>query len=263
MFVVVLLSFFHILVVDLTTAVHVILLVSIETEIPHPWLMLRLHIMKYHNVKISKNKLHEYLREIGVTKPNKKKQKQRKYCRYERDHSFSLGHMDYHESRYNESWAIVWIDDASRLILAGEEFSEANTKNAKKIVEIAIKKAKKEYSSALRELNTDKGTQFFNAKYNKDGNRALGEFENFLVSKGIKHIPSKRNHPQTNGKNERWFRTYEENRAKFKSFKEFIDWYNDRIHLGLSRTEGITPNEIVWSRLQPEAMLGLFWRRFE
>lgn len=224
---------------------------------------LRLYIMKRHNVKISKNKLHNYLKEIGVSKPDKKKQKQRKYCRYERKHSFSLGHMDYHDSRYNGSCAIVWIDDASRLILAGEEFNEANTENAKIIVERAIEKAKKGYSSVVRELNTDKGTQFFNAKYNKDGNRSLGEFENFLIEKGIKHIPSKRNHPQTNGKNERWFRTYEENRAKFKSFEEFIEWYNDRIHLGLSRVEGITPNEIVWNRLQPEAMLGLFWRRFD
>ena len=224
---------------------------------------LRLYIMKHRNIKIPKNKLHNYLRELGIAKPDKKKQKQRKYCRYERDHSFSLGHMDYHESRYDGSWTIVWIDDASRLILAGGEFKEADTKNAKEIVERAMKKAKKVYCSTLRELNTDKGTQFFNAKYNKMGIRAFGEFENFLVKKGIKHIPSKRNHPQTNGKNERWFRTYEENRAKFKSFEEFISWYNDRIHLGLSRTEGITPNEIVWNRMHPESMLGVFWRRFD
>ncbi len=224
---------------------------------------LRLYILKYYNVKISKNKLHNYLKEIGASRPDKKKQKQRKYCRYERDHSFSLGHMDYHDSKYNGSYVIVWIDDASRLILTGEEFREADTKNAKIIVKRAIKKAEEMYSSTLRELNTDKGTQFFNAKYNKDGNRTLGEFEKFLEEKRIKHIPSKRNHPQTNGKNERWFRTYEENRAKFKSFEEFIDWYNDRIHLGLSRVEGITPNEIVWNKLQPEAMIGLFWRRFD
>ena len=147
--------------------------------------MLRLHIMKYCKVKIPKNKLHNYLREIGVSKPDKKKQKQRKYCRYERDHSFSLGHMDYHESRYDGSWTIVWIDDASRLILAGKEYKEADTKNAKEIVKKAIKKAREKYSSVLRELNTDKGTQFFNAKYSKDGNRAFGEFENFLVEKEI------------------------------------------------------------------------------
>ncbi len=119
---------------------------------------LRLYIMKHYNIKISKNKLHNYLKKIGVSKSDKKKQKQRKYCRYERKHSFSLGHMDYHDSRYNKSCAIVWIDDASRLILAGEEFNEANTENAKIIVERAIKKAREIYSSVLGELNTDKGT---------------------------------------------------------------------------------------------------------
>jgi len=31
------------------------------------------------------------------------------------------------------------------------------------------------------------------------------------------------------------------------------------IHLGLSRIEGIAPSEIVWNRLQLEAMTGLFW----
>jgi hypothetical protein len=47
---------------------------------------------------------------------------------------------------------------------------------------------------------------------------------------------------------------------KFKSFKEFIKWYNDKIHLGLSRKEGITPNEAIINKLQPEAILGLFLR---
>jgi putative transposase len=83
---------------------------------------LRLYILKYHKTKIPKNKLHNYLRELEIARPDRKKQKQRKYCRYERKHSFSLGHMDYHESRYDGSWTIVWIDDASRLILAGGEF---------------------------------------------------------------------------------------------------------------------------------------------
>ena len=82
-----------------------------------------------------------------------------------------------------------------------------------------------------------------------------------MQENNIKHIPSRRNHPQTNGKEERWFRTYEENRHKFKSFNEFIKWYNDRIHLGLSRKEGITPNEMIINKLQPESILGLFFRQ--
>jgi putative transposase len=55
---------------------------------------LRLYIEKYLlNKKLPYMKIHQYLLEKGISKPGPKKQKQRKYCRYERKHSFSLGHM--------------------------------------------------------------------------------------------------------------------------------------------------------------------------
>ena len=39
-----------------------------------------------------------------------------------------------------------------------------------------------------------------------------------------------------------------------------MKWYNDKIHLGLNRKEGITPNEAAINKLQPESVLGLFFR---
>ncbi|MCK5176824.1 MAG: DDE-type integrase/transposase/recombinase, partial [Candidatus Aenigmarchaeota archaeon] len=111
----------------------------------------------------------------------------------------------------------------------------------------------------IMEVNTDKGCQFYANVSDKKGNRSRCEFELFLEKNGITHIPSRRNHPQTNGKKERWFRTYEENRGKFKSFNEFIEWYNDRIPLGLSRKEGITPNEAVLHKLRQECLIGLMF----
>ncbi len=224
---------------------------------------LRLYIDKYYNKRLPYGKIHKYLRIQGISKPDKKKQKQRKYCRYERKHSFSLGHMDIHESKVIPGKQVmVWEDDASRLILAGGEFNHATTKNAKKVVKDAKKRAWETYSALLLALNTDKGSQFFANKKDADGNKGLSEFEKFLEKERIKHIPSRRNHPQTNGKEERWFRTYEENRGKFKSFKEFIEWYNNRIHLGLNRKKGVTPNEAVLQKLRPESLLGLFFMRF-
>ena len=171
--------------------------------------------------------------------------------------------MDWHESKINGKWVIIWIDDASRNVIAGGEFDNANTENSLLIVNEAMITAEERYSAVLRELNTDRGTQFYNSKFNDNGTRQKSEFEIELEKRGIKHILSRRNHPQTNGKNERWFRTYEENRGKFKSFDEFVKWYNNGIHLGLSRTEGITPNEAVYHKLLPESILGLFWRRFD
>ena len=222
---------------------------------------IRLYIAKYFNKTLPYTKIHRYLLQQGISKPDKKKQKQRRYCKYERKHSFSLGHMDWHESKVIKGkWVCTLEDDASRKVLAGEEFDNATTDNAIKVLKKAMKVAYKQYSVFIVALNTDKGSQFFSSKYNDKGERGKAEFEKFLEKEGIKHIPSRRNHPQTNGKEERWFRTYNEKRAEFKNFKEFVNWYNNTIHLGLNRKEGITPNEAILNKLRPESLIGLFFR---
>lgn len=224
---------------------------------------IKLYILKYYNKDLPRGKIHQYLISKEVSKEDPKKKKQRKYCRYERKHSFSLGHTDYHESKcISGKQLIVWIDDASRYILSGGEFDEATTKNAIKIVKDAQKFAKEKYGTKLRELNTDKGSQFYANKTNNKREKGISEFEKFLNKEGIKHIPSRRNHPQTNGKNERWHRTYEEKRHLFDSFEEFIQWYNNRIHLGLSRTEGITPSEALYFKLPQECLWNIMFTKY-
>ena len=225
---------------------------------------LELYIKKYYNKKISHNKIHDYLIRKGTSKEDKEKKKQRIYRFYQREHSFSLGHLDWHVSKCIPGKQVcVLIDDAGRKIISGGEFNNALEDYAIQIVKDGIKIIWKEYSSVWKQMNTDKGSQFYANKKDSEGEKSKSRFELFLEAQSIKHIPSRRNHPQTNGKNERWFRTYEENRMKFKTFKDFIVWYNDKIHLGLSRKEGITPNEAIGFKLQPEAILGLFFRRFE
>ena len=225
---------------------------------------LRLYIQKYYYENISHNKIHQYLLEKGISREDKKKKKQRTYCRYQRDHSFSLVHLDYHDSKCIPGKFVIGVeDDASRLIICGGEFDDEGAVHAINLIKEAKEKAYNLYSSIIREVNTDKGTQFYGCKLDKKGERAKKEFELLLDKININHIPSRRNHPQTNGKNERWFRTYEENRCKFKSFNSFMEWYNNKIHLGLSRREGITPNEVIINKLPPESIIGLFMRLIE
>lgn len=220
---------------------------------------LRLYIAKYYGRNLPYGKIHQHLLATGVSSPDKKKQKQRRYCRYERNHSFSLVHLDWHESKaIPGKWVCTVEDDASRLLLAGEEFDNAIEENNIELMRISIRKAFDTYSAAIREVNTDKGSQFYANTPTRKGERGESAFEKHLKKQGIKHIPSRRNHPQTNGKEERWFRTYEENRTKFKTFKEFMNWYNNKIHLGLNRKEGVTPKEAVLYKLQPESLIGLF-----
>jgi len=237
---------------------------ALEESLLEGAVKLRLFIeMKYSKI-LPYNKIHNYLLKKGVSNEDEKKKRQRKYCRYQRDHSFSLVHLDWHESRTEEGKQVCVVeDDASRLIVCGEEFDNSKEENNIKLIEEAIKIANKKYSSIIREVNTDKGSQFYSNKYDNNDIKGVSEFEKFLIKKEINHIPSRRNHPQTNGKEERWFRTYEENRYKFKSFQDFIKWYNNMVHLGLNRKKGITPNQAVLNKLQPESILGLFWRIIE
>ncbi len=225
---------------------------------------LRLYIRKYYHVNIGHNKIHSFLISEGIARKDPKKKKQRKYCRYEREHSFSLVHLDWHESDVIPGKQVCVVeDDASRLILVGDEFDKALEENKMELMKKAVEDAESEYGATIREVNTDRGCQFYANCNDAKGHRGEAEFEGLLRDLGIKHILSRRNHPQTNGKEERWFRTYEENRWLFASFAEFVRWYNNRIRLGLSRREGITPNEAVVSRLQPECLLGLFYKGVE
>jgi putative transposase len=201
--------------------------------------MLRHHIIKRHKQNIPQNKIHEYLLEIGFAKPDPKKQKKRKRCRYERDHSSSLLHADYMEN---------------------DEFYNATTDNALEVLKIAEKEVM-EVNGLIESINTDRGSQFYPNKKDKNG-EANSVFRDYLQSKRIIHIPSRRNNPQTNGKIERWFQEYLRHRNKFNSANEFKDWYNDRIHGSLELEWGETPNEAFVRKMQPESILGRYFNVF-
>ncbi len=56
-----------------------------------------------------------------------------------------------------------------------------------------------------------------------------------------------------------WYE-YDKHRWRFKTLKQFIDWYNDRLHGALSLDWGETPNEAFIRKLRPESLLGLFFK---
>ncbi len=220
--------------------------------------LLRHHITKRYKQDIPQNKIHEYLLEIGLAKPDPRKQKKRKRCRYERKHSLSLIHADWLE--YEEKQVIAYEDDASRKILSLGEFDNATTDNAIEVLKIAEQEAEV-FNGLIQSINTDRGSQFYPNKRDKNG-EADSVFQDYLESRRITHIPSRRNNPQTNGKIERWFQEYIKHRNKFNSANEFKDWYNDRLHGSLKLEWGETPNEAFVRKLQPESILGLFFKTF-
>ena len=85
-------------------------------------------------VRIPHNTIHKVLKKHGLAKNETSKQKRRKkWIRYERKHSLSAGHMDWHEPSDGPRVCVV-LDDASRKILAGGEFANATAENSIKLV---------------------------------------------------------------------------------------------------------------------------------
>jgi putative transposase len=63
--------------------------------------------LKKREYRIPHNKIHQYLRETGRTTPNPRKQKKRKRCRYEREHSGSKAYGDNEKKPYSTGFSLL------------------------------------------------------------------------------------------------------------------------------------------------------------
>ena len=178
-------------------------------------------LRKRYNLCIPHNYIHKVLMNNEMAREDKKKQKQRSYRPYAREYSNSAWHTDYKWIEHDQCWLIAYIDDHSRFISAYGMFNEATTENALIILKIGI-----QLYGKPREIITDKGAQFYANKKTLEGNRGISTFEKELEKLGIKLITARRNHPQTNGKIERWFKTWIEHHWRYKDIHEFVHWYN-------------------------------------
>ena len=193
--------------------------------------------------KISQHIVQRILDDAKLTDPCPKRRGQRTYVRYQWPISNFMWHCDY--TFYQGKWYLTYIDDRSRRIMAAGEFDNANEENAIFLLHQAI--LTNEVSPYI--ILSDKGTQFHNSKKNKKGERTLSLFEQELEGLGIKFWTARRNHPQTNGKQERWFGSMKQRFKKHpeESLQDFVRWYNEgRIHHALDYK---TPNEVYWENL--------------
>lgn len=205
-------------------------------------------------IRIPHNMIHKMLLEEGLAQEEPAKKKRRKaWIRYEREHSLSAVHLDWHEP-FGGPKVCVIEDDASRKILAGGEFECATVENTILLFKAVIEKYG--YIRIVRESITDHGTQFYANKRDKHG-EAAHAYEQFLAEHGIKQILCRIKHPQSNGKVERWFGTYDKHRNQFKTFEEFIEWYNNRPHGSLNLRRAETPEMAFWRKLPEEYFYSL------
>jgi len=191
---------------------------------------------------IGHNRVHKIMLTLGFAKRKAKKDVRKKdWIRYERRHSLTAVHIDWHYD--GKTYVFAVIDDASRKILALIECASATTDASIQGMEEALKQGR------IKQCISDHGAQFI--ANITDGN---SRFKAFLESKGIQQILCRIKHPQSNGKIEKWFEVYDIHRHAFEDQESFLHWYNEvRPHRSLRFDVLETPAQAFIRKLKAEA----------
>ena len=187
----------------------------------------KLHaILKKKGFGVSLWKISQVMKAEDLQKPCPKRQKPRKYKRYEWPISNFMWHTDWHvikASKLKGKQFISYLDDSSRRIMSYGVFDSPTTRNSLIVLYAAIAN----HQVTPVELNSDRGSQFIPSKFDKNG-KANSEFQEALQELGVLFIPSRGRHPQTNGKLEKFHDILDkEFDDRFETIDEFIEWYNN------------------------------------
>jgi putative transposase len=199
-------------------------------------------ILKQKGFDISHRQIEKVLLRNNTVTPNLKKQKPRKWVRYELPNPNDLWHTDWSYDPYSGKQLAIYIDDRTRMITSHGIFNNATAENTIALLYSGIAEYGKPHA-----VMTDHGTQYYAAHPN-----AIQENTKFRIaldSLGIKHYLARVNRPQTNGKAERFFLSYKTEYATgtFTSVKDYVQHYNEkRLHMSLNYR---TPKE-VWVELK-------------
>lgn len=195
------------------------------------------NILKNQGFSISHRQIEKLLLRNGLVKPNIKKQKCRKWVRYELPTPNDLWHTDWSYDPFTTKQLSVYLDDKTRIITSFGIFKRATAENSIALLKSAIA----DYGKP-KCIMTDHGSQFYANKTDKLNQNT--QFRITLDVLGIKHYLARVNRPQTNGKVERFFLTYKTEYATgcFSNVKDFMRHYNKkRIHMSLGNK---TPKQI-------------------
>ena len=200
------------------------------------------HLLKSKGFAISHRQIEKLLLRNGLVQPNVKKQKARKWVRYELPNPNDLWHTDWSYDPFSQLQLAVYIDDKTRLITSFGLFRNGNAENS-----IALLKAGIAEYGKPKCVMTDHGSQYY--ANHPDANQKNTQFRIALDVLGIRHYVARVNRPQTNGKVERFFLSYKTEYAtsSFQSLGDYIRHYNEaRPHMSLNFK---TPKE-VWNELK-------------
>lgn len=199
-------------------------------------------LLKRKGFSISHRQIEKVLIRNNLVVPNIKKQKPRKWVRYELPNPNDLWHTDWTYDPFSGENLSVYIDDKTRLITSFGIFKKASAKNTVALLRAGIV----EYGKP-KAVMTDHGTQYYSSHPGCKEQRT--QFRKALNILGIKHYLARVNRPHTNGKVERFFLSYKTEfvTGTFTNIKDYVKHYNEeRPHMSLLYK---TPKE-VWDELQ-------------
>ena len=96
-------------------------------------------------VRINHRRIHQVMREEGLALNEPRKQRRRKWIRYEREHSNSLWHVDWHkvkDPRWKDRWLVVYEDDASRFVTGYGVYPTLTSPFSVEVLDRAIKEVR-------------------------------------------------------------------------------------------------------------------------
>jgi putative transposase len=203
--------------------------------------------------RINHKRIHQIMLEEGLAMNEPHKRKRRKWIRYEREHSNSLWHTDWHEiddPRWKGQWLICYEDDASRCITGHGTYLTLTSQYSVDVLDGAIKKYGKP-----RSMLSDHGSTFY-AIESQAREKGMTVFEKYLLKNKIRFIMGRVDHPQTNGKIEKFFDIFEEKVKFFPSIDEFFEWYNEvRPHGAFDLSKLETPIQMFYKKMEDKTVL--------
>lgn len=211
-------------------------------------------LKRYYGIETNHMRVYRVMKEEGLLYHKARKRFRRRYVRWEREHSNSLWHVDWHlmkDPRWRGMWLIVYEDDASRRIMEHGMFAHATSVHSVEVLKRAIALHGRPAS-----ILNDRGSTFY-AVESEARKKGLTEFELFLASNHIEQILSGVRHPETNGKLEKLWDTLETGLARgISSMDDCVYWYNcERPHGALDLERAETPIEAYYRKLPQRDVL--------
>mgnify|MGYP006289570065 CR=1 FL=1 len=209
------------------------------------------HVLRRRDgLEIANDRVHEILQEYEHVTENPTKQgRKRPWVRFERKYAGVTVHMDWYTNNRGDHVLAV-EDDASRYVF---DMIETDRSSAAASVELLDSVQEQlETPVPILEVITDHGSEFVNTR--QDDRPCLDHaFEAYLAENDIMHTLCKVGRPQSNGKIERFFQTYDKQRWRFDGLDEFLEFYNEvRPHMSLDWDNLETPSG-AFDRLLPSA----------